>query len=129
MVLKTHLFKPILCSDTLLPISFILSIKKTTGIFQCPFSSVLVCPRTQYTNSAGVNIKQNEGLIVLYEPAMILEYAVLPFIGIGGGVGYRLMLKNNKAINERFTAPTYKLVFSLKLGVLYKQLRAHGSLR
>lgn len=85
--------------------------------------------RAQYTNSVGVKVKQNEGLIVLYEPAMTLEYAVLPFIGIGGGVGYRLMLKNNKAINERFTAPTYKLVFSLKLGVLYNQLRAHGSLR
>lgn len=85
--------------------------------------------RLQYTNAAGVTTRRNQGLIVLYEPSMILEYLALPFIGIGGGVGYRLMLKNNKMIDERFTAPTYKLSFSLKLGVLYNQLRVHGSLR
>ena len=85
--------------------------------------------RLQYTNAVGVKVKRDQGLIVLYEPAMVLEYAVLPFIGIGGGVGYRLMLKNNRSIDERFTAPTYKLLFSLKLGVLYNQLRARGSIR
>lgn len=85
--------------------------------------------RLQYTNMAGVTTKRNQGLIVLYEPAMTLEYLPLPYIGIGGGVGYRLMLKNNKMIDERFTAPTYKLVFSVKIGVLYNQLRVHGSLR
>lgn len=85
--------------------------------------------RLQYTNPFGAKVKRDQGVIVLYEPAMILEYLALPFIGVGGGVGYRLMLKNNKGIDERFTAPTYKLVFSLKLGALYNQLRARGSLR
>jgi len=51
--------------------------------------------------------------IVLYEPSMIVEYQVLGIFGIGGGVGYRLMLKNNREIDQQFTSPMYILRFRI----------------
>ena len=43
-------------------------------------------------------------------------YYVFPFLGVGAGIGYRIMLINNPYINEEFTAPIYnfkvKIVFS-----------------
>jgi hypothetical protein len=47
--------------------------------------------------------------ICMYEPAMLIEYKVLNLIGLGGGLGYRLMLAGNRNIDLRFTAPVYML--------------------
>ena len=85
--------------------------------------------RQQYVNEVGQKVKIHQGWVMLYEPAMVLEYQVLPFIGIGGGVGYRLMLKNNRQIDQTFTAPIYKLNFNVKFGVLYQQIQERGWLR
>lgn len=48
-----------------------------------------------------------EGSTMLYEPAMVVEYSVLGIVGFGGGIGYRLMLVNNKELDQRFTSPIY----------------------
>lgn len=47
------------------------------------------------------------GAILVYEPAMTIEYKVLGLIGVGGGIGYRLMLMNNREISQQFTSPLY----------------------
>jgi hypothetical protein len=51
----------------------------------------------------------NEGNIFLYEPAMVVDYKILNLIAVGGGVGYRLMLLNNRNLDQRFTAPVYMI--------------------
>ena len=51
------------------------------------------------------------GSIMLYEPTMIVEYKVLNLIGLGGGIGYRIMLKNNELLNQQFSSPVYVLRF------------------
>ena len=53
---------------------------------------------------------------MLYETQLNGMYYVFPFLGLGAGMGYRIMLVNNPYINEEFTAPIYnfkvKIVFS-----------------
>jgi len=48
-----------------------------------------------------------EGSVMVYEPAMIVEYKILKLIAVGGGIGYRLMLIENNELGKRFTSPFY----------------------
>jgi len=38
-----------------------------------------------------------ENNVILYEPGMNIEYKILNLIGVGAGLGYRIMLKNNQS--------------------------------
>jgi len=42
-----------------------------------------------------------------------VDYKILPFIGLSGGLGYRQILLGNTVIQERFNAPIY--TFGIKL--------------
>jgi hypothetical protein len=68
----------------------------------------------------GDSRKTRFGSMVLYEPAMSVEYRLLKYIGLGAGVGYRLMLLNNKGIDGNFNSPTYSLRVRLLLGKIYQ---------
>ncbi len=70
-------------------------------------------------------IHQNS--VVLYEPGMNLEYKIINLIGVGAGVGYRIMLKNNKEIDRSFTSPVYVLRFRLIFDELFKQAQTWKS--
>ena len=59
--------------------------------------------------------------IIIYEPAMTIEYKFLRYFGIGGGVGFRLAIKSNQEIKESFTAPEYILRFKIYFGDIYKE--------
>ena len=59
--------------------------------------------------------------IIIYEPAMTIEYTFLRYFGIGGGVGFRLAIKSNQQIKESFTAPEYILRFKIYFGDIYKE--------
>jgi hypothetical protein len=52
-----------------------------------------------------------EGTIVLYEPAIAVDYKVLNLFAFGAGYGYRIMLLNNKEINQQFSSPMYVIRF------------------
>ena len=64
-------------------------------------------------------IRTSVGYVMLYEPAMTVEYKVFNLIGFGAGVGYRLMLVNNHEIDERFTA----LVYMLRVRVIFEEVK------
>ncbi len=74
-----------------------------------------------YDNN-GIGQKDNTGLIVTYEPAMTLEYRFLKYFGVGAGVGYRLLLKNNKSIDYNFNSPVYILKFRVMFGKIYRDI-------
>lgn len=57
---------------------------------------------------------------LLYEAQLNGMYFPVQFFGIGAGLGYRLMLKNNEYIDEQFTAPIYSLKVKLILGKIFK---------
>ncbi len=63
--------------------------------------------------SKGRTIRENYRPIILYEPAMTTQYKILPWFGVGVGIGYRILLLNNKSMNENFNSPIY--VFKLKI--------------
>ncbi len=59
--------------------------------------------------------------LIIYEPAMTIEYKFFRYFGLGGGVGFRLAIKSNQQINESFTAPEYILRFKIYFGDIYKE--------
>lgn len=52
-----------------------------------------------------------ENTILLYEPAIAVDYKVLNLFAFGAGYGYRIMLLNNKEINQQFSSPMYVIRF------------------
>lgn len=57
--------------------------------------------------------KLNERFVISYEPAITFQYRFLRYFGAGLGIGYRLMLKPNRALEETFTSPVY--IFKTKV--------------
>jgi hypothetical protein len=80
----------------------------------------------QYQTDAGKQkIKMDN--VILYEPGMAIEYKILNLIGVGGGVGYRIMLRNNKEIEQQFTSPVYVIRIRLIFDEIYKKVKAYQS--
>ena len=67
----------------------------------------------------------NRNTVVLYEPGMTFEYKILKLIGVGAGFGYRIMLKNNRQIEQQFTSPVYALRLRLIFDELYGRYKKH----
>lgn len=58
-------------------------------------------------------------LHIIYEPAMTIQYRVLKYFAIGGGIGYRLLLTGNEKTVENFNSPIYILKFKIFFGDIY----------
>lgn len=71
-------------------------------------------------SDAGNSVVSSGG-IVLYEPSMTVEYKILNLIGVGGGLGYRIMLKNNKLIDEQFSSPVYVIRLRIIFDEVYQR--------
>jgi len=65
--------------------------------------------------------------VVLYEPGMAFEFKILNLIGVGAGFGYRIMLKNNRGIEQQFTSPVYALRVRLIFDELYKRYQDYNA--
>ncbi len=68
----------------------------------------------------------NKARVVLYEPGMAFEYKILKILGVGIGLGYRIMLKNNRAIDQQFTSPVYALRVRLIFDELYRRYQDYN---
>ncbi|MSP69302.1 MAG: hypothetical protein EXR20_03445, partial [Bacteroidetes bacterium] len=60
----------------------------------------------QYVEN-GNKIITDRQLVVIYEPGISVSYKFFPWLGVGGDVGYRFMLRNNYAIPENFNSPIF----------------------
>jgi hypothetical protein len=69
----------------------------------------------------------NRDKVVLYEPGMAFEFKILNLIGVGAGFGYRIMLKNNRGIEQQFTSPVYALRARLIFDELYKRYQDYNA--
>ncbi len=67
--------------------------------------------------------KKNSNFQLLYETQLNGMYYPLSFLGVGAGVGYRIMIINNNKIDEQFTAPIYSIKFKIIFGKLFKNER------
>jgi hypothetical protein len=66
----------------------------------------------------------HRGSFVVYEPVMTVEYKFFNLIGVGGGLGYRIMLKNNRQIDQHFGSPVFVLKIRLIFGEAFRRGRA-----
>lgn len=65
--------------------------------------------KTKYTPlEYWLNVKPiNSAFLLLYEPTSIAVYKVFPWLGLGLGIGYRLVLIGNRTINDNMNSPIY----------------------
>ena len=70
------------------------------------------------------NKKINRQFVISYEPAITFQYRFLKYFGAGLGIGYRLMLKPNRALEETFTSPVYIFKTKIYFERLIKDLKA-----
>jgi len=73
-------------------------------------------------------IEANKRLIIIYEPVMSGQYRFFPWLGVGADFGYRVMLKNNHAINEKLTSPVYGFKILIFYGELFKAVFPNSKL-
>lgn len=66
----------------------------------------------------------SRGRVVVYEPGMAFEYKILKVIGVGAGIGYRIMLKNNRDIQQQFTSLVYALRARLIFDEIYRRYKS-----
>jgi hypothetical protein len=57
--------------------------------------------------------------IILFEPAITGHYKVIKWVGVGFGVGYRIMLKNNPEVQDNFNSPLYVLRLKIFFDEIY----------
>lgn len=79
--------------------------------------------RYEYIDKKGIVHYENYRPIILYEPAMTTQFKIFPWIGLGAGVGYRLILVGNRQINENLNSPIYILRVKVFLGDLYRGIK------
>jgi hypothetical protein len=66
--------------------------------------------------------KSPNSFTLVYEPYMSAQYRVLKYFAIGGGIGYRIIIIGNKAINENLNSPVYIVKAGILLGDLIKPI-------
>lgn len=76
----------------------------------------------QYKNEKGEKVKLRESTVLSYEPAMLIDYKIIRWIGIGTGVGYRLVLYKEPIIKENFSSPEYVIKLKIYLGEIVRTI-------
>ncbi|KXK46985.1 MAG: hypothetical protein UZ10_BCD003000590 [Bacteroidetes bacterium OLB10] len=75
-----------------------------------------------YPDGKRTHNKALKGSIVLLEPAVTGHYKVIRWVGVGFGVGYRIMIKNNTQITDKLSSPLYVLKLKVFLDEIYKSI-------
>ena len=76
----------------------------------------------EYTNAEGKKSKTDKTTLISYEPAMLIDYKIIKWVGIGTGVGYRLILFKNGGIKENFSSPVYVIKLKVYLGAIVRSI-------
>lgn len=77
----------------------------------------------QYFNrDLNTNVKVKYSTILSYEPAMLIDYKIIRWVGIGTGVGYRLIFYKNSNIDEHLTSPVYVFKVKVYLGEIVRTI-------
>lgn len=69
-----------------------------------------------------IRYKNNRSFIINYEAGISGHYKIVSWFGVGSGIGFQLMLKDNPAITENFNTPVYSLRLKLFLGQVYNSV-------
>jgi len=75
-----------------------------------------------YEDAEGRKQKSQRSVVFLYEPSMTVQYRFLRYFAIGGGWGYRLVLRS-APLAEGLTAPIYTFGLRVFFGDLWRDIR------
>jgi hypothetical protein len=75
-----------------------------------------------YNEVTQKTIRTRYSAILSYEPAMLIDYKIIRWIGIGTGVGYRLIFYKNNDIEEHLSSPVYIVKLKIYLGEIVRTL-------
>lgn len=75
---------------------------------------------TSYTSAEGGRTTYQRTGLLLYEPAMTVQYRFWKYLAVGGGWGFRLVLQTGDHIGENLSAPIYALGLRIFFGDLYR---------
>jgi hypothetical protein len=64
--------------------------------------------------------------VILYEPAVMGQFRIMKWFGVGFGTGYRIMILTNKEIDHKLSSPIYALRLKLYLDEIYATIWPHG---
>lgn len=70
----------------------------------------------------GFRFRNNWSVIINYEANVTGQYKIIKWLGIGAGLGYQLMLKDNPHIDENFNTPVYVIKIKVFVGDIYKSI-------
>ena len=76
----------------------------------------------QYNNLDGKRIKHKKSTVLSYEPAMLIDYKIIRWFGIGTGVGYRMIYYKSPGVNEKFSSPEYVIKLKVYLGEIFRTI-------
>jgi hypothetical protein len=76
----------------------------------------------QYTNANGKKVKLINSLVLSYEPAMLIDYKIIRWVGIGTGIGYRMVYYKEPGIKEKFSSPEYVIKLKIYLGEIVRSI-------
>ena len=68
----------------------------------------------------------NKKFTVLVEPAVTVQYNIIPFIGIGTGIGYRIMPVGDSSLRPVFATPVYDVRLKLLMSEVAEVLFPNG---
>lgn len=87
--------------------------------FSIPVQIGIGNSRYDYLYNETIHQKQ-KSIVLVYETNIEGHYKIIPYVGIGAGTGLRLMLVNNKQMEENFNSPIYILKIKVFLGEIYR---------
>lgn len=61
--------------------------------------------------------------LILYEPAMTVQYRFWKYLGLGAGWGFRLAIQTNNGLGENLNAPIYTFGLKVFFGDIWRDLR------
>lgn len=75
-----------------------------------------------YRNAAGERGRIDEKIVMLMTVSVAGQYKIIKWIGIGAGLGFRQMLKDNSNISENFNSVIYNLGLRIFVDEIFKSV-------
>lgn len=75
-----------------------------------------------YRNAAGERGRIDEKTVVLMTVSVAGQYKIIKWLGVGAGLGFRQMLKDNSNINENFNSVIYSLGLRIFVDEIFKSV-------
>lgn len=64
--------------------------------------------------------------VVLFEPSVNAQYNIIDWVGVAGGLGYRLALNSSRDFKKNFNSPIYVIQLKFFFDAIYKEVFPNG---